>query len=135
VAVAAAVIALTLPDANGAVGPTPTAAVSPSVAARSSPTAAAQRPPADPGAPRNVRLTDRRDSVSLQWSYPADAEGPVLVSGGRTGQPARAFQQLPAGTSDYVVYGLNEQQNYCFTVAVAYSTDRIASSVPVCTQR
>lgn len=135
VAVAAAVVVLTLPDANGAVGPTPTAAVSPSRPAPSSPAAAAQPPPADPGAPRNVRLTDRRDSVSLQWAYPADAEGPVLVSGGRTGQPARVFQQLPAGTADYVVYGLNEQQNYCFTVAVAYSTDRIAASVPVCTKR
>jgi len=136
VAVAAAVIVLTLPDANGAVGPTPSVAASPGAVAPSSPAASAKPPrPADPGAPRNVRLVDRRDSVSLQWAYPADSEGPVLVSGGRTGQPARAFQQLPAGTTDYVVYGLNEQQNYCFTVAVAYSTERIASSSPICTKR
>jgi hypothetical protein len=34
-----------------------------------------------------------------------------------------------------MVYGLNDTQNYCFTVAVAYSADRIAASAPVCTQR
>jgi hypothetical protein len=147
VAAAAAVVALTLPDANGAVGPTPSVAATPGAtgpgtagpsarpSAAVSSAAPANPPAADPGAPRNVRLTDRRDSVSLQWAYPSDSEGPVLVSGGRTGQRPRAFQQLPAGTTDYVVYGLNEQQNYCFTVAVAYSTDRIATSAPVCTKR
>lgn len=59
----------------------------------------------------------------------------MLISGGRAGQAQRAFQQLPAGTTDYIVYGLNTELNYCFTVAVAYSTDRIAGSVPVCTHR
>jgi len=82
-----------------------------------------------------VRLKDNRDSVSLTWAYPPNSEGPILISGGRQGQPLRAFQQLPAGTTDYIVYGLNEQLNYCFTVAVAYSTDHIAASAPVCTQR
>ena len=92
-------------------------------------------PSAVPGAPTNLRLADNRDSVSLKWAYPADAEGPVLVSGGRTGQAPRAFQQMRAGSTEYVVYGLNPQQNYCFTVAVAYSTDRIAATAPTCTSR
>ena len=118
IAVAIAIVALTLPDANGAVGPQPTAA-----------------PVGDPGAPTGVKLRDNRDSVALTWTYPKDAEGPVLVSGGRAGQQLRAFQQLPAGTADYMVYGLNPEQNYCFTVAVAYATDRIAASAPVCTRR
>jgi hypothetical protein len=82
-----------------------------------------------------VKLKDNRDSLALTWTYPKDAEGPVLISGGRTGQPVRAFQQLPAGTADYMVYGLNPTQNYCFTIAVAYGTDRIAASAPVCTKR
>jgi hypothetical protein len=143
IAVAAAVIALTLPDADGAVGPqatatTPiTAVVPPSGAASASarPTTTGPAPTGAPGSPTNVKLRDNRDSVALTWAYPRAAEGPVLISGGRAGQPLRAFQQLPAGTTDYIVYGLNEQQNYCFTVAVAYSTDRIAASATLCTQR
>ncbi|HEX5200239.1 fibronectin type III domain-containing protein [Paractinoplanes rhizophilus] len=143
IAVAVAVIALTLPDAGGATGAQPTVPVSsaPVAAGPASsapptsapPTSAA--PTGDPGAPTGVKLKDNRDSVSLSWAYPKDAEGPVLISGGRTGQPLRAFQQLPAGTTDYMVYGLNATQNYCFKVSVAYSTDRIAASAPVCTER
>jgi hypothetical protein len=139
VAAAVAVVALTLPDADGAEGPAaapttapPTAGPAPT-ATTVSPTT---RPPtAAPGAPTNVRLRDNRDSVLLQWTYPKNSEGPVLVSGGRAGQPQKPFQQLAAGSNDYVVYGLNESLNYCFTVSVAYSSSNIARSVPVCTKR
>jgi hypothetical protein len=89
----------------------------------------------NPIAPVDVRLRDRRDSVALTWRYPKGSEGPVLISGGRAGQEQRAFQQLPAGTTDYVVYGLNEQNNYCFSVAVVYTVDKVAASRPVCTDR
>nr|BFE69243.1 hypothetical protein GCM10020092_025440 [Actinoplanes digitatis] len=82
-----------------------------------------------------MTLKDNRDSVSLTWRYPKGSEGPVLISGGRTGQEQRAFQQLPAGTTDYVVYGLNKQIDYCFTVAVVYTVDQVAASKPVCTRR
>jgi hypothetical protein len=138
VAAAAAVVLLTLPDADGAVGPsapvtTPPASAPASHAPAASATTSA--PPADPGAPSTVKLRDNRDSVSLTWHYPKGAEGPVLISGGRAGQPQRAFQQLPAGTDNYVVYGLNDAQNYCFTISVAYATDHIANSSPVCTKR
>ncbi|MDT4993273.1 MAG: hypothetical protein QOH97_3165, partial [Actinoplanes sp.] len=85
--------------------------------------------------PGDVRLRDNHDSVSLDWNYPKGAEGPVLISGGRQGQERRAFQQLPAGTTDYVVYGLSNGQDYCFTVAVVYTVDRVAASPPVCTTR
>jgi hypothetical protein len=86
-------------------------------------------------APTDVKLQDNRDSVSLTWRYPKGSEGPVLISGGRTGQEQRAFQQLPAGTTDYVVYGLNRQNNYCFSVAVVYTVDQVAASKAVCTKR
>ena len=87
------------------------------------------------GAPAGVALQDNRDSVTLTWAYPKGAEGPVLISGGRRGQAQRAFQQLPAGSADYVVYGLDGQLDYCFTVSVVHSTDRVAASPPVCTAR
>ncbi|WP_240670143.1 fibronectin type III domain-containing protein [Actinoplanes solisilvae] len=133
VAAAVAVVALTLPDANGEETPPPPAAVPSAPAASVAPTTAP--PKADPGAPTNVRLRDSRDSVALQWTYPKDSEGPILISGGRAGQPQKPFQQLAAGSSDYVVYGLNEKLNYCFTIAVAYSSSNIARSTLVCTKR
>ncbi|GIJ79051.1 Tetratricopeptide repeat-containing protein [Micromonospora phaseoli] len=101
------------------------------------PTAAASdAPPVSPGAPpTGLSLRDNRDSVALRWTYPAGAEGPVIVAGGRTGQPQNAFADLPAGTDSFVVYGLNRSLDYCFTVAVAWSTDTIARSGEVCTER
>jgi hypothetical protein len=92
--------------------------------------------PAPPGAPPGgLTLRDNRDSVTLAWTYPAAAEGPVIVSGGRSGQEPRAFQELPAGTRSYIVYGLNKSLNYCFTVAVVYSADVVGRAKPVCTAR
>ena len=129
--VAAGAVAATLPrgDDEAAIpGPAPSVAISsaPPPSASASPTGAA---------PEDLKLKDNRDSVSLTWSYPEDAEGPVLISGGRAGQEQRAFQQLPAGTTDYVVYGLNNAQDYCFAVAVVYDTDHVATSKPICTNR
>jgi hypothetical protein len=138
VAAAAAVVLLTLPDADGAVGPSAPVTTAPAAttsAAAPAASATTSVPPADPGAPSAVKLRDNRDSVTLTWHYPKGAEGPVLISGGRAGQAQRAFQQLPAGTDNYVVYGLNDAQNYCFTISVAYATDHIANSTPVCTKR
>jgi hypothetical protein len=128
VVVAAAVVAVTLPRGEGE-----TAAPASSGPAAASPPAASAPPAA--GVPANLVLRDNRDSVTLTWIYPKGSEGPVLISGGRAGQDRRAFQQLPAGSADYVVYGLNEQLNYCFTVAVVHSTDDVATSAPICTAR
>jgi hypothetical protein len=139
VAAAAAVVLLTLPDADGAVGPTApvTTPAATTTGTPSAPVASAtpSAPAAEPGAPTAVKLRDNHDSVLLNWSYPKGAEGPILISGGRAGQPEKAFQQLPAGANNYVVYGLNDAENYCFTVAVAYTTDHIANSSRVCTSR
>ncbi|MFV2108023.1 tetratricopeptide repeat protein [Micromonospora sp. LOL_015] len=98
------------------------------------PTSAA--PPATPGtAPGGVGLRDNRDSVTLTWTYPAGAEGQVLISGGSSDQQPRAFMTLPAGADSFVAYGLDESIDYCFTVAVVYSADVIGQADPVCTDR
>ncbi|BCJ67553.1 fibronectin type III domain-containing protein [Polymorphospora rubra] len=100
------------------------------------PTGPAAPPPAEPGTPPGgLTVTDNRDSVTLTWTYPQGAEGPVVVSAGRPGQEPRAFQDLPPGTSSYVVYGLNASVDYCFVVAVVYSTDVVGRSEPACTER
>ena len=129
--VAVGVVVATLPRGDNGAAPGPAAS---STLASSPPSATATASPVG-GAPENVKLRDNRDSVSLTWSYPKNSEGPVLISGGRAGQEQRAFQQLPAGTTDYVVYGLNNSQDYCFTVAVVYTVDRVAASKPLCTKR
>uniref|UniRef100_UPI0035D490CF tetratricopeptide repeat protein n=1 Tax=Polymorphospora lycopeni TaxID=3140240 RepID=UPI0035D490CF len=119
------------PDAGGQ--PVPPATGAPG---STSPTSPAAPPPAEPGTPPGgVTVTDNRDSVTLTWTYPSGAEGPVVVSAGRTGQKPRAFQDLAPGTSSYVVYGLDSSVDYCFVVAVVYSTDLVGRSEPVCTER
>lgn len=140
IAVAAAVVVAMLPR-GGVVPRATSSSVSPATSVSRAPVATvAPSPPASSApvggpAPAKVHIVDNRDSVSLTWTYPKGSEGPVLISGGRTGQIQRAFQQLPAGTSNYVVYGLNTQSNYCFTVAIVYTVDDVAASKQLCTRR
>lgn len=138
---AAAVIAgVARVDGNDEPAPPP-ASGSPSAASPAS-TAPAGTPPASagdaapPGSPPSaVTLRDTRDSIALNWAYPAGSEGPVVIAGGRTGQDRNVFATLPAGTTSYVIYALNRTNDYCFTVAVVWSTDTVASSEQVCTRR
>ncbi|WP_030488549.1 tetratricopeptide repeat protein [Micromonospora chokoriensis] len=95
--------------------------------------AGAAAPPGSP--PSAVTLRDTRDSIALNWTYPAGSEGPVVIAGGRTGQTHNIFATLPAGTTSYVIYALNRTNDFCFTVAVAWSTDTVARSQQVCTRR
>lgn len=98
--------------------------------------AASPSPVAAPGAPpTEVRLRDGRDRVTLTWTYPPGAEGPLVISGGRAGQDLRAFHELPAGTTSYIVADLDPKANFCFSVAVVYSVDTVRRSDPVCTRR
>ncbi|GIE32959.1 hypothetical protein Ait01nite_060040 [Actinoplanes italicus] len=126
VAAAAAVVIVTLPGADGAT----TAPVQPSAAGAQPLTATA-----DPGAPSDVRLRDDGPSVSLQWVYPRDARGEVVITVARTDRPPVTVAELPAGATDYVVYSLGEQHNYCITVAVRANGGGTAAAVPVCTRR
>lgn len=104
---------------------TPTAAGTPNAA-----------PPASPGTPPGrVTLRDRPDGIALTWTYPAGGEGPVVLSAGQAGQDPRPFETLPPGTDSFVVHGLDRTTNYCFTVAVVWSTDVVARAKRVCTTR
>ncbi|MFC6020116.1 tetratricopeptide repeat protein [Plantactinospora solaniradicis] len=131
----AVVVGFGLTDGGGSEQQRP----APSASAPNTPTSAAPSTPvpaASPGTPPgNVTLADDRGSVTLAWTYPAGAEGPVVVAGGRVGQELRAFQELPAGSTGYVVYGLDRQTNYCFSVAVVYSVAVVGRAEPVCTGR
>jgi hypothetical protein len=96
----------------------------------------AASPPASPGAPPGeVTLVDDRTRVTLTWAYPVGAAGRVVLAGGRAGQELRPFQELPPGSTGYVVYNLDARTNYCFSVAVVYSPEVVGRADPVCTER
>jgi hypothetical protein len=93
-------------------------------------------PVARPGTPPgNVSLDDGSDEVTLHWTYPAGAAGPVVVAAGPTGQQPRQIDQLPAGADNYVVYGLDSGADYCFVVGVVYPAGVVGRAKPVCTDR
>ncbi|MEU7925331.1 tetratricopeptide repeat protein [Micromonospora sp. NPDC049801] len=119
-------------------GPAPSAGPSGTAAppTTGAPTTGTTAPAAVPGTPPGtVSLRDNRDNIALRWTYPAGGEGPVIVSAGRAGQEKTAIATLPAGTDSYIVYALNRANDYCFTVAVVWSTDTVASANQVCTRR
>lgn len=110
-------------------GSTPPPATDPATEAPATPADASGAPP---GA---VTLTDNRDNIALRWTYPEGGAGPVVVSGGKPGESQTVFANLPAGSTEFVVYGLNGGDDYCFAVAVVWSTETIARSAEVCTNR
>ncbi|SFF03999.1 hypothetical protein SAMN05421541_105360 [Actinoplanes philippinensis] len=127
VAAAAAVVILTLPGADGATTPEPPATTATGAQALTA--------TSEPGSPQNVRLRDEGPSVSLQWEYPRDARGEVLITVARSDRPPVTVAELPAGATDYVVYSLSERYDYCITVAVRGEEQEIAAAAPVCTKR
>jgi hypothetical protein len=99
-----------------------------------SPTRPAQARPGTP--PSRVTIKDDRESITLRWAYPLGAKGKVRVSGAPKGQPQRPFgQDLPAGTTSFVVHGLDQDSDFCFEIAVVYTASTVGRAKPVCTTR
>ncbi|MFC8849220.1 MULTISPECIES: tetratricopeptide repeat protein [unclassified Micromonospora] len=97
---------------------------------------ASPRAAASPGSPPDgVSLRDNRDNIALRWTYPAGASGPVVLAGAPSGRQPNAFETLPAGTTSFLVHGLDRTSDYCFTVAVVWSADTVGRSRQVCTRR
>jgi tetratricopeptide (TPR) repeat protein len=98
-----------------------------------SPTGPARARPGTP--PSRVTLVDEGESITLRWAYPVGASGKVRVSGAPKGQQQRPFEDLPAGTTRYVVHGLDQNDDFCFEVAVVYPGGQLGRAKPVCTTR
>ncbi|WP_229401359.1 tetratricopeptide repeat protein [Micromonospora okii] len=107
--------------------PAPSATASPSAGPK-----AAASPGAPPG---GVRLSDDRERIALRWTYPAGANGPVVITGARSGQQPRPLATLPPGSTSWSVEELDRTGDYCFTVAVVWSADHVGRSREVCTRR
>ncbi|WP_432957658.1 tetratricopeptide repeat protein [Micromonospora haikouensis] len=97
---------------------------------------ASPRAAASPGSPPGgVSLRDNRENIALRWTYPTGASGPVVLAGAPSGRQPDAFETLPAGTTSFLVHGLDRTNDYCFTVAVVWSADTVGRSRQVCTRR
>lgn len=98
------------------------------------PTTVVVPPPAD-APPTGFAINDSRDAVTLNWTYPAGATGPVVISAAPRGREPRVISERPAGTSSYVVHGLPGDTNFCFSVGVRYDADTLSKGPTVCTAR
>jgi hypothetical protein len=100
------------------------------------PTVAAPSPTATiPPAPTGLTLADKGGSITLTWIDPSDGKVSFVVAGGRVGTPSQALESVPAGRTTFTVHGLNNKEDYCFTVAAVWSSDSIAPSIRTCTHR
>lgn len=90
-------------------------------------------PPAD-APPTGFGINDTRDAVTLNWTYPAGATGPVVIAAGLPGREPRVISERPAGTNSYVVHGLPRDTNFCFSVGVRYDAT-LSKGPTVCTAR
>ncbi|GIH06393.1 hypothetical protein Rhe02_44600 [Rhizocola hellebori] len=130
VALVAVAIVLTGDDEpQAAADPTPTSAPGPTATATAAPIAVPSGPVS------NLRLVDQGDRLLITWLYPPTADGPLIVSAAKAGEPMRALQSLPAGTESLTLPGLDPQRDYCVAVTVAYRSDHMVMSTPVCTDR
>jgi hypothetical protein len=122
-------------QADRVVRPTagPVVTVTPTVSP-AGPTATAAPPPAD-APPTDFAVNDTRDAVTLNWSYPAGATGPVVISASPRGREPRVISERPAGTTSYVVHGLPRDTDFCFSVGVRYDADTLSRGPTVCTAR
>jgi len=120
-------------EREAASGTTPSAAA-PSNA--TTPTPAPTVPSAAvPSKPTGVRVRDDGASVTLTWRDPTDGTVTFVVAGSRKGTASAPMQTVPAGRTKATIYGLNPKFDYCFTVAAVYSTELVAPSSRVCTDR
>jgi hypothetical protein len=122
------VVAVQLLSGGGFTAPGPVSRASDAA----SPTPSA--PATSPG-PTAVELTDHGGSVTLRWADPSHGQVPFLISGGRDGNALLVLASVPAGQNTTTIYGLNENFDYCFTVAAVWSADLTQESIRTCTDR
>jgi hypothetical protein len=123
------IVTVSGPAATSAQPPASPTAPAPSAGPTPGPTGTPAEPPAD------VKLADAGGSVTITWRDPSGGAVPFIVTGGRLGQPANALDTVPVGRNRSIIYGLNKNFEYCFSVVAVYDTDVVATSARVCTRR
>jgi hypothetical protein len=87
------------------------------------------------GAPSDVVLRDEGTSITVSWSDPTNGTGAVLIALARAGQPAGPLRNLPPGTRQDRITGLDPTGDYCVVIAVIYAQDTVAQATQACTHR
>ncbi|WP_436885776.1 protein kinase domain-containing protein [Nocardiopsis dassonvillei] len=100
----------------------------------------AAEPPAaaDPAAelaPTDIGLTDDLVAVSLAWTDNTGGESRHVVVGGPADARGTSMARTEAGESSVEISGLNPEVEYCFQVVAVHSTEVLAPSEEVCTDR
>jgi len=86
-------------------------------------------------APTGVEVSDDLVGVSLSWTDNTGGAAPHFVVGGPVGARTSSMANVPAGSSTVDVSGLNPEVEYCFRIVAVQSTDVMAPSEEVCTDR
>lgn len=89
----------------------------------------------DEGAPADVRLTDKKTSVTIAWTDPTDGTVRFAVLGGPRGTQPVLKRLLDPGVTTLTLHGLNSSTDYCYIVLAIYGTQRYARAPQVCTHR
>jgi hypothetical protein len=87
------------------------------------------------GAPRDVILRDEGTSITVTWTDPTNGTGAVLIALTKAGQPAGPLSNLPPGTHEHRITGLDPAADYCVRIAIVYAQDTMAQATEVCTHR
>jgi hypothetical protein len=87
------------------------------------------------GSPRNVRLTDRGDSVIVSWTDPTAGTVSFLIAARGPDGEQLAPKNVARGTTAVTYTQLDRGKNYCFLVGAIYAYDRVATAAEVCTKR
>ncbi|MDE3723176.1 protein kinase [Nocardiopsis sp. N85] len=86
-------------------------------------------------APTDIGLTDDLVAVSLTWTDNTGGESSHVVVGGPADARGTSMARTEAGESSVDVSGLNPEVEYCFQVVAVHSTDVLAPSEEICTDR
>jgi hypothetical protein len=123
------------PVVDRTVGPVVTVSPQVTTVAPNAPGPTTAAPPPANAPPSGFAVNDTGDAVTLNWTYPAGATGPVVISASQPGRPPRVIEERPAGTSSFVVYGLPRDTNFCFSVGVRYGANTVRQGPTICTNR
>ncbi|SBT43675.1 hypothetical protein GA0070611_2415 [Micromonospora auratinigra] len=131
VAIGAAVVAVVAAIAVGVVVLNRDAAPAPGPAPVSGPV----KPKVSGPPPGDLKLRDDGTRITVTWTDPSQGTVPFMVAGGQAGRTLQPLITMEAGSTSYTVNGMSTKLNYCFTVLAVYSTDTVATSGQVCTDR
>ncbi|MDA8370213.1 MAG: protein kinase [Nocardiopsaceae bacterium] len=86
-------------------------------------------------APTGVKMRDGTISVALSWTDNTGGAMPHYIVGGPVGSEVATMADIASGGTKAEVNGLNPDLEYCFRVVAVQSTDVMAPSAEVCTDR